>query len=226
MRLDRVVQRDHSVFTMAALSGSGGAPAAVTDGGGATDTRRASTRRISARMQASTHSSGQRHSPVDLMPLERPVDAATMPAHADVSALRLPRYQPPQPLYDIKPRLVAAGPARHRPPSAGKSLKQTERSVLPVGGSQNNWNHSCRSRPVSFHSSQHLATVSIIGSQKVGTDKQQDYLSSFQVSINFLTPFLARKDFPVMPDGNEVIAFKLSEKNLQFLAVSLVLVRV
>jgi hypothetical protein len=39
------VQRDHSVFTMAALSGAGGVPAAVTDGGGAADARRASTRR-------------------------------------------------------------------------------------------------------------------------------------------------------------------------------------
>ena len=35
MKLDRVVQRDHSVFTMAVLSGTGGAPAAVTDGSGA-----------------------------------------------------------------------------------------------------------------------------------------------------------------------------------------------
>jgi hypothetical protein len=37
MRLDRVMPRDHSVPTKAPLSGAGGAPAAVTDGGGATN---------------------------------------------------------------------------------------------------------------------------------------------------------------------------------------------
>jgi hypothetical protein len=43
VRLDRVVQHDRSVFTMASLSGTGGAPAAVADGADTAGARRAST---------------------------------------------------------------------------------------------------------------------------------------------------------------------------------------
>ena len=49
MKHGRVVQRDHSMFTTAALSSTGGAPAAVTDGGGATHVRRASIRLLLGR---------------------------------------------------------------------------------------------------------------------------------------------------------------------------------
>jgi hypothetical protein len=62
-----------------------------------------------------------------------------------------------------------------------------------------------------FQGLQHFASGTIVGGKKVGTDQQQDYLSIFQIPINFSLPFLTWKNLSVVPYGNEVFSLKLGK---------------
>jgi hypothetical protein len=136
-----------------------------------------------------------------------------------------------QALGDVRPRLVAVRPGRHRPHVGRQSLQAEKRQRLAivgidVDGPDDDRHDRGVTRPVALHGDGQLVAEDVVALDEVLADEQQHQVGHLQLLVDLRVPVLARLDFAVVPRRQQPAPLEDLEVSAQLVTQRLVFVRV
>src|SRR5690349_11158629 len=93
-------------------------------------------------------------------------------------------------------------------------LELSKRCIVPVDRTEQERNDLRTSLFVALDGSSHFGAVAIVRSHKVGTDQQQDDISTFQMLMEFFFPFHTSIEISIAP--NRDLALSLQRHEVSF----------
>jgi hypothetical protein len=116
-----------------------------------------------------------------------------------------------KPFRNIEKGCIRVIPLSHRFAIGRETLQVFKRRLLPITGSENDWDNASIPAPMSLKSMLHLDSIMMVGSQKIGTDKEEDDVGRTDGLVDSLSTISSCEDLLVMPLLNKPITFELSQ---------------